>query len=926
MKTRTATLRQPKDRRSERGLTLPEALIAITVFAIVFISALTLYSVASSTYLRTDSAVIQQQNIRFTMDKMSETLRDAGAGHNMLGSRRLADEQIEGTWESAVFVRGDFDGMRETALEDAAGFPIVTTGNDEIVGFVVRKAKLRPTDPDPNTISLTIRADLTGTGGKRDAVFTDNDTIAGEETATVMVAASTLAEQTAPPYQLVRVTFAANGTPQYEVVAENINKLSFTYGTLDAAVLPNGGDNGDLRAERASIRRIGVRLVGMTDRTDLAYTKNAGAGTGFRTFPLETTILPANLGIVGGPHSFAPATALPVPASITDCTGHCRQHLVTWEPADGVTTYSLVITAPATASLAAFSDSQIITGTEYPFQDPPDDIAAGITRPFTFKVAAMSGTTIGTYTSGATLQAQNDAASVPEKPTNVLAAGATGENAMSVTWNAVTNNTGSVTSTSMCVSSAGSGAAPPSPWNSQAKDLKNSKVYRVRSTGSNTGADAVADVSDQQLGTIKNAVSNTAFIDRTAAPCSAYFYRVKACDLCDVTSAASDPMATAAAFVPVVGVDPAKPPAAPTPVTPVGSDGTNYTVQLQWSPVIVTSTNRPAAVAHYVVERWARVGAAAYAKQVEYDVYESTTGPIDTVPINNASSQKIDYRYFVRAVYDCTPIRPGALSDPYDLACTPPATNTISITQAPQASVITRPAETSVPLAMTVTGTGWTSATLQIQNAAGTVVFTPPALTTPDASGVYTFASWNVAAATIPDGIYTVKGSAVVNNACRAEATPVTFQIETTACGQRIVQPAFAGNGSNVAEQMVFKIENTCPAAVTISQLTLTWTTNVLAALRVTSLAVGSTDHYRNNTGVASAQSMPLSANIVLAAGSVATPSISAQFTLDFDGDRNFTSTGDQNGTLGRFTSIVAKTTFPSATNEQLIDGVTQIP
>src|ERR1043165_7027363 len=121
-------------RSAERGLTLIEALVAITVFTVVFIVALMLYQTATSSYLRTDSAVIQQQNIRFTMDRMSETLRDAGAGNNMLGSKKVADEQMEGAWESAVFVRGDFDGQRETSLENAT-FPIVTTGNDEIVGY-----------------------------------------------------------------------------------------------------------------------------------------------------------------------------------------------------------------------------------------------------------------------------------------------------------------------------------------------------------------------------------------------------------------------------------------------------------------------------------------------------------------------------------------------------------------------------------------------------------------------------------------------------------------------------------------------------------------------------------------------------------------------------------------------------------------------
>ena len=62
---------QSERRRSERGLSLMEALVAITIFTIVFIVALMLYQIATGSYLRTDSAVIQQQNVRFSMDRLS---------------------------------------------------------------------------------------------------------------------------------------------------------------------------------------------------------------------------------------------------------------------------------------------------------------------------------------------------------------------------------------------------------------------------------------------------------------------------------------------------------------------------------------------------------------------------------------------------------------------------------------------------------------------------------------------------------------------------------------------------------------------------------------------------------------------------------------------------------------------------------------
>ncbi|MEO8378572.1 MAG: hypothetical protein ABI779_02795 [Acidobacteriota bacterium] len=930
MITHSATIRPTQHRHSERGLSLAEALVAITIFAVVFISALTLYSVASSAYLRTDSAVIQQQNVRFTMDRISETLRDAGAGHNMLGARNLADEQIEGIWESAVFVRGDFNDDRETALESTT-FPIVTTGNDEIVGYVLRK------DPDSNgtvnnTIPITIKADLTPAGG-RDAIFTSNASIAGEETATIMVAATDLAGQTKPPYQLTKVTFDNGGLPQYEIIAENINQLRFTYATASSAspltastVLASTvyGSADSHRVDRATIRKIGVRLVGMSDRPDLNYRNTStGPTAGFRTFPIEQTILATNLGIVGGPHNATPPLSLPIPASITDCTGHCRQHLIQWAAAAGVSTYQLRIEAAAFGSLAAYVDEFPVTALQYEFQDPDEDIAADLFRPYQFSVAATSGSTVGTFTPAVTLQSFNDTASIPSKPMNVAAVGSATENAMSVSWDAVTTNTGPVTATTLCASSPSSSSAPPSPWNGLAKDLTDSKVFRARSTGLNTGTSATVDVSNEVLGTIQNAVSNTAFLDRTAAPCSPYFYRVKACDLCTITSVPSDAMTTPVSFQAAAGVTPAKPPAAPTVVGSVGSNGTDYILQLQWSPVILDSAGKPAAVAHYILERWSKVGAAAYTKQTEFDIYETTLGPLDTIPINDASSNNIDYRYYVRAIYDCSTIRVGPLSDPYDLACTPPVGNTMDIAQPVNADVITRPSETLVPLSLVVAGPNWTGASIQVQNAAGTVVYSANLSGTPASGTTYTFPSWNVSATSIPDGYYTVTATAVVNGLCRAQAGPRTFQIETVACGQRIVNAVFRGNGVNTGTSMEFKIENSCPNTVTINQLTSIWQ-GVKSTVRIGGLSSGSTPFCSNCPGVASNQAMTLTPNITLATGTVQAPSLSALFTFSFNA--SFTSDGTKNGTPGAFSSIIARITSPTSTNEQLVDGATTIP
>lgn len=897
---------QSSRRRAERGFSLIEALVAITIFTVVFIVALMLYQLATSSYLRTDSAVTQQQNVRFGMDRMAESLRDAGAGHNMLGSKKVADEQIEGAWESAIFVRGDFDGERETALENAT-FPIVTTGNDEIVGYVLRKAGSNP-------YSITVKADLTGTG--RDAVFTSNASITNEETRTIAVAARTLAEQTSPPYQLTRVTFDDAGNAQYAVIAENVQSLELKYypasGTTAVAVGNSGADSE--RDERAAIRKIQTKLVGMTDRPDLQTKKE------YRSFTLEQTVLAVNLGIVGSKHNPQPPKALPVPDVITACNGHCRNHLIRWTEADGVSVYRLTITAPASGPVGAYSNTVDVAALQYEFREPDEDIQNGVFRTFTFKVASTSGATIGGFTSGVARASNDDAESVPSAPENVLGTGASDEYAMDVTWNAVTLNTGTVTDTTHCVSagSMGGGSSPPLPWAQQAVDLTNSKVFRVRSTGGNIGTDAVVDVSTEKIGALENAISNTAFRDRTAAACTPYFYRVKACDLCAKTSDYSAAMVTPVSFTPPNGVTPAKPPSAPTVVGSVGSNGTNYSVQLQWSHLTTASDGKPAATAHYVLERWRKLGAAgSYSFETSYNFYETTTSHVDTPP-ETVSGQTAYYRYYVKGVYDCGTPRVGPLSDPFDLACTPPATNTAAITAPANNDMFTRPVETVVPLQLTVTGSGWTGAQLSVQDTNGNEVYAPPALAGGPSGSVYTFASWNIAPASIADGTYVVTASATVGS-CKAIAASTTFSIETTVCGQRIVQAAYQGNGNNFAKSMTFKIENTCPATVTFNRLTASWQ-GVPATVKLTKILSGATTIYTNASGISSGTNANLTVNQNLLPGLVLVPSTSGTYTFEFSG--NFTSDGTKNGTPGKFNSIVANVISPTLTPEQLVDGV----
>lgn len=830
-----------RNRTSERGMTLIEALVAMLVFTVVFMAALALYQSANKAYLQTDAATIQQQNIRYAMDRVVSTVRDAGANYNPLGSQNLPDEQIEGAWESAIVVRGDFDSEREgTGSEqnlESGTFPIVSVGSNEIVAYVLRK----PTDSD-NDIPLTLTLD---TSAPRNGTMTwsgGTGTPGGEETVTLNVAASTLAEQTDPPYQLARVTLNTSGAPVYEVVAENIFRLSFEYLNANGVAITgaaNGGGNAD-RAARASVRRVAVNLIGMADRPDLGYTDTAtyspaeGPATKrYRKFRLSERIWPVNLGLKGKIHNPVPTLALAAPATLTVCTGHCLNYFITW-PASvtaGVSRYRVHVTATGVdeyfevAGLSAEFEQRDVTIQDY-----------------NFSVAPLSNIGLeGTYSSVVTKVATHTPTTIPSVPANVTAARAGTSYAMQVMWDPVATNIAPIT-TATCSTSGGGVSIPPEPWASRAVDLKPYRVHRVRSDApgatTNFTADASNRIETQTLGELQNvAPEGSTFIDRTAAPCEGYYYKVQACDLCDVTSlTASLPMGALVSY----NLDtetttrPAKPASAPVPMSPVVLNPVpngNYTLRLQWPEITRTEGGRQARTSHYELRREQKIGAAGtWTFDSVTDVtpiHDSTQMPSNHVlpSWDTLSSQRIYYRYTVRGIYDCTTPGPrnGDFSDPYYVACTPPNTHTLSITSPIPGAEYSRPVESAATPQLTMTGTGWTNAQIDITDSDGVNRYTGTINGAPS-SFVYTFSpAWDFSA--LPDGVYTIKASAEVAS-CRADAT-ATIRLTHNTCGLQlsnaVVGPA-TGTPSDRFKRLQFDLTNTCDnAGITINQFTAEW-------------------------------------------------------------------------------------------------------
>src|SRR5262245_1563282 len=140
------------------GFSLIEMLIASAIFAIVAAVAFTFSTSAQKPYKAGENAPEQQQATRIAFDRMISDIRLAGFNTNPDGDTSRVDEQVEGAWDTALTIRGDFDfedpaanATPESALAGGV-YNVVSTGNDEIVTYVL--AKPGPTGPATLTLVL----------------------------------------------------------------------------------------------------------------------------------------------------------------------------------------------------------------------------------------------------------------------------------------------------------------------------------------------------------------------------------------------------------------------------------------------------------------------------------------------------------------------------------------------------------------------------------------------------------------------------------------------------------------------------------------------------------------------------------------------------------------------------------------------------
>ena len=282
-----------RERVGQAGFSLGEMLVAIAVLAVATVIALSLHDAARRSFKKGDNAAEQQQSVRIAFDRLTTDLRMAGHNVNPDGDAARQDEPIEGAFDTAIVIRADFDvddpsasATPETALATGGAFATVSTGNDEIVTFVLAKPDGTSSD------TLTFFADL---GSPRTGAVRRVD-----------IPRVSLA-QSDPPYTLYCITLGnSDGSPVRMPLADNVRSMGFSYHGWDGTRMagPGGDETAGAKAARGAVRRITVDLAGLTRDPDPGWVDVGDPDPrtrSYRKFRLAGDVAPRNLGLKGLP-------------------------------------------------------------------------------------------------------------------------------------------------------------------------------------------------------------------------------------------------------------------------------------------------------------------------------------------------------------------------------------------------------------------------------------------------------------------------------------------------------------------------------------------------------------------------------------------------------------------------------------------------
>ncbi len=489
----------------ERGMTLIEALVATAILAVVILAVLGVYEAARGAFKKGENAANQQESVRIAFDRITADLRMLGYNVNPDGVAR-PDEQLEVGLAHAIIFRGDFDSEDLSKKNDVEGafaggaFDTISTGNDEVVGYVLEK----PDGTGPDTI--TFQADV-------------DDSPRDGNVATVTVN-NVVLNPTSPPYTLYKISLSNNvglccggnfivRTP----VAENIRNLTFGYYDPTGSVTAPGSDEAATTvAARNAITKFNVSLIGMTADSDMNYndTSDPAART-YRKFELTGDVVPRNMRMKGQQDLSAVTGPPSQPATPVLVAGHCGGLLVTWTlnpTREGVVNYK-VNYGPAPGASAGSADAPAS-----PY------FLSGLTTGSTYYV------NIQAVNSAGLVSGKSTEASAVVTNTNTPAAPGTGTgtttqiNHVNLNWTAVSTNTASVPA-----------ADPIAPT---IRDLAGYRIYR---SDTSSFTPAVGNrVADE---TTAIAPGSPPYIDATTVNCHQYYYKITAVDKCGTEGASN---------------------------------------------------------------------------------------------------------------------------------------------------------------------------------------------------------------------------------------------------------------------------------------------------------------------------------------------------------------------------------------------------
>lgn len=488
------------------------------------------------------------------------------------------DEQIEYAGSTALTVRGNFDYSantpgdtdhgREPALEISSGgsFPMVTTGNDEIVTYALVSDQA-PAGTAPNNQSVTMYIDINSGGTPTRTAHPG-----GNAERQVNITGVDLTNNN-PPYTLYRFTFADDGSVQRTPLATNIRSLNFFYyqdpqGTqplTDAAgnLAPNvaglgqydpavaGSINSPDRLVRKKIHAVRVRLVGMASQPDNNYvdtstangqlgsTSTAGVPSfvtdtatvastsrpmnNYRRVAVDTLVVPRNLGRTGLAQTFLQPP--PQPTITQVCFGYCGIATISWNPNTNNPNASYVVMWDRSCG-GSFSNA-FDAGTSNTFA--VDLTEEDLSQPFCFQVRAFNagGSVFSTNTMSASVQNRT----TPNIPTNVTITGSTSPvvppiaGKIRLTWSApVTNASGNPSCTS------GSPTV-----NNYLREIKGFRIYRGTNGSDNAPAPMTLVVDENTSGPTapsSDGYGNYTWDDTNVVCGTTYYYRFQTVEWC----------------------------------------------------------------------------------------------------------------------------------------------------------------------------------------------------------------------------------------------------------------------------------------------------------------------------------------------------------------------------------------------------------